>query len=246
MASLEAENARLLGLLNEGRLIGSARARIPPAESTDDQAPEEGREAPVETVMPKGEVLVSSEELDALERHLAEVLLPLEEEGVASSMVNAAVRHGETLVTGGYRDANGNFVFTLATPTAMKLDNGEEGIEFAFREIAIPPGKVADLGLDSIAAGARNTLQHGETWTSQETEAVMGSVVGDSSSLAMTAPKIIARPGQQASVQVGQEESMRTISVNAETLPDASGFALRMRVEHRGIEGGAATEAASE
>ena len=237
VAGLKAENARLSALVNEDRLIGTIRARTRlVVEEVEDAAPV----APVvvkESVGEDGDVLVSSEALDALEGQLAEVLSPLEEEGVASSMVNAAVRHGETLVTGGHQDANGNFVFTLATPTAMEFDDGEEGVQFAFQEVAVPADRVSVLGLDTIAAGARNTPQHGERWTSQEADAVMERILAGPERVSMTSPMIAAREGQQASIQIGEPDRTRRISVNAEALPDASGYAPRMRVEDRQGQG---------
>ena len=83
-----------------------------------------------------------------------------------SSSVTAKIQAGESLVTGGYKTANGNYELTIITPRIMLSKDGGEMIEIKTKIFSVAQEFVAANDLESITTDARNTFQHAEAWNS--------------------------------------------------------------------------------
>ena len=114
------------------------------------------------------------EDMNKLRRELETARVQLEKitrpfgQNVLSSTVNAEITPSETLVTGGYRTADGNYELTLITPRSVTLEDGSEGIEVGCKILSVGSEFVEAQGLETLATNAKNTLQHAEAWTQDD------------------------------------------------------------------------------
>ena len=76
------------------------------------------------------------------------------------------IQADESLVTGGYKTANGNYEMTIITLRRVQREDGREMIEIKSKIFSVTQEFVAENDLESITTNARNTLQHAEAWNS--------------------------------------------------------------------------------
>lgn len=178
----------------------------------------------------KEEVESLKRELDITRAKFDKITRPLQQD-VLSSTVNAQIKPGETLVTGGYRRDDGNYELTFVTPRSVTLEDGREAIEISSKIISVGAGFVASQGLDSIATNARNTLQHGESWMQDDVQKTLTAAAGTDGVRLMSSPKVTIFPSAPFTLNLMEEDGTEfSIEGTATKQPDGS-FAIQTRVE---------------
>ena len=166
-------------------------------------------------------------ELASAKVELARLSKPLHED-ILSSTVNAEIREGETLVTGGYMTANGNHELTLLTPRSVVLEDGRKVIEVEAHVLSVGAEFTKAHGLDKLVTNARNTLQHAEAWTkpgTDETLAAATAAGGEEAEL-VTFPNVRTAASQPFKISTGEYSFEGTFSRN----PDG-GFSIKSHIE---------------
>lgn len=141
----------------------SPRVMRPRAAATGDAT--DPREDDIERL--RRELKTTKAELEKLSRPLAQDIL--------SSTVSAEISPGETLVTGGYKTADGNYEITFLTPRSVTLSDGREAIEVKSQVLSVGSEFVQENDLETLVTNARNTLQHAEAWKQDDTDATLAS-----------------------------------------------------------------------
>jgi hypothetical protein len=147
--------------------------------------------------------------LDEVESELAEITKPLDEDkqDMVSSMFKAEVSESQSVVTGGHLTSDGKHLFTFITPKRVKLANGTEVVQIGIKSIATPPELAQQQGLESLATGARNTLQHAETWENQDVTSTLQKLRQFSTDI-LTCPSVTCAPGEKFNLSIGSELSV--------------------------------------
>ena len=166
-------------------------------------------------------------ELASAKVELAGISKPLHED-ILSSTVNAEIREGETLVTGGYMTANGKHELTLLTPRSVVLEDGRKGIEVEAHILSVGTEFTKAHGLDKLVTNARNTLQHAEAWTKPGTDETLAAATagGDGEAELVTLPNVITAASQPFKISTGEYSFEGTFSRN----PDG-GFSIKSHIE---------------
>lgn len=169
----------------------------------------------------------------AAEAQLAEISSPLTSD-MASTMFNADVKAGQSVVTGGYQTSDGRNQFTILKPRVVTDRNGGKQIEIDSNLIAMSPEDTKRSGLDSLATNAKNTLQHAESWDESDVSSTMDMIRNSADSEHLGQPKAIVGPGQSFSIQMtSDDESGYTLKGTAELSQDGSGVVLKARIEQK-------------
>ena len=148
--------------------------------------------------------------LHEVESELAEITKPLDEDSqdIVSSMFKAEVSESQSVVTGGHLTADGKHLFTFITPKRVKLANGTEVVQIGIKSIATPPEVTQQLGLESLATGARNTLQHAEAWENQDVTSTLEKLSQTPGTDILTAPSVTCAPGEKFQLSLDPELSV--------------------------------------
>lgn len=178
-----------------------------------------------------------SEEVESLRREietaraqLEKINLPLEQD-VLSSTVNAEIKPGETLVTGGYRRTDGNYEMTLLTPRSVTLEEGREAIEMDGKVLSVGSEFVGAHGLEALATNATNTLQHGGAWMQEDVAGALRAASESEWVAILSTPKIVALPSTPFTLTFGEKGGDQfSIEGTATKMPNGS-FAIQSRVE---------------
>jgi hypothetical protein len=169
-------------------------------------------------------------ENEALKGQLEKISRPLGQD-VLSSTVNCEIKPGETLLTGGYMTADGNYEMTLMTPSSVTLDDGTEGIKVSARVLSVGSDFVSANGLETLATNARNTLQHGEAWKQDDVAKTLQAASKTGGADMCSMPSVIARPSQPFTLSVGEAgRDQITIDGTVTRSPNGS-YAIQSRVE---------------
>jgi hypothetical protein len=173
------------------------------------------------------------EKLDEVEKELKEISEPLAED-MASTMFNADIKTGQSVVTGGYQAADGTNRFTVLKPIVKQSANGSQQIQISAQMIAVSPEDTTSTGLNTLATNAKNTLQHAETWEEADVSSTMGKVRSSQSSKYLSAPNVIVNPGEKFSMKMfGDSERTYTLEGTAEVSPNGSGVVLKARIQEK-------------
>ena len=172
------------------------------------------------------DLILVEEEKEKLRGQLDEVLKPLRED-ILSSTLRTTIRKGEVLVTGGYQTADGRFQFAIVEPTLQTMADGETAIHLAIRHLSMGAEAMLSVGLDSLQTTAGNTLQHGEAWESAEMAEVTQELLAYNDVDLLTAPQALVLPGEDAEVMVGDYRMRTTPDITV----DGAGFDIELRVE---------------
>lgn len=171
--------------------------------------------------------------LQSVEAQLAEISAPLTAD-MASTMFNAEIKNGQSLVTGGYQTADGKNQFTILKPRVVRDSKGREQIEIDSKLIAMTPDDTRRTGLDTLATNAKNTLQHGESWEESDVSQTMDIIQNSSDSNNLGQPKVIVEPGRNFTIEMTSDDrGTYTLSGTATPSPDGSGVALKARIEQK-------------
>lgn len=178
----------------------------------------------------RAEVESLRRELETARAQLEKITRPLQQD-VLSSTVNAEINPGETLVTGGYRTAHGNYELTLLTPRSVTLEDGREAIEVDGKVLSIGSEFVGAQGLETLATNARNTLQHAESWKQHDVAKTLAAARIAEGIDMMTLPKVTVPPSGQFSVILGEKNGVHfSIEGTVARSPNGS-YAIQSRIE---------------
>jgi biotin carboxyl carrier protein len=170
---------------------------------------------------------------DDAEKQLAEIAAPLTSE-MASTMFNADVKAGQSVVTGGYQTVDGRNQFTILKPRIISDRNGGKQIEIDSNLIAMSLEDTKQSGLDSLATNARNTLQHAEAWEESDVASTMEILRDSSGSQHLGQPKCIVAPGEKFTIQMtSDDQSSYSLTGTAELSGDGAGVVLKARIEQK-------------
>lgn len=170
---------------------------------------------------------------ESVANQLAEISAPLQGD-MASTMFNADVKQGQSVVTGGYQTADGRNQFTILKPRVVTDRNGKQQIEIDSNLVAMSQEDTRQSGLDSLATNARNTLQHAESWEESDVSGTMELIRNSTSSEHLGQPKTVVEPGGKFSIEMTSDDrSSYTLSGTAELSPDGSGVVLKARIEQK-------------
>lgn len=170
---------------------------------------------------------------EAVEKQLAEISAPLAAD-MSSTMFNADIKNGQSVVTGGYQTADGRNQFTILKPSVISGANGSKQIRIDSNLIAMSRNDTRQSGLDSLATNAKNTLQHAESWEESDVAGTMQMLQSSSDSEHLGQPNIVVAPGGKFSIQMtSDDQSSYTLSGTADLSPDGSGVVLKARIEQK-------------
>lgn len=178
----------------------------------------------------RAEIKQLRRELETARAQLETITRPLGRE-VLSSTVHAEIGPGETLVTGGYRTAEGNYELTLLTPRSVTLDDGREAFEIDGKVLSVGSEFVKAHGLETNATNARNTLQHAEAWMQDDVARTLRAAGGSKEVGIFSTPKVVTLPATPFTVSIGDADGARySFEGTVARSPDGS-FAVQSRVE---------------
>ncbi len=177
------------------------------------------------------------DEIESLRRELKTAKAKLERitrplgQDVLSSTVNAEINPGETLVTGGYKTADGNYEMTFITPSSYTLDDGREAIRISSKVLSVGSEFVEANGMETLATNAKNTLQHSEAWTQDDLLETFTAASKAKGVDIFTSPTIVAIPSEAFTLVMGKFGGAQfSIEGTATKSPNGS-FAIQTRVE---------------
>lgn len=172
---------------------------------------------------------------DEVEKQLAEISAPLSGD-MASTMFNAEVKVGQSIVTGGYQTSDGRNQFTILKPKVVTDRDGGKQIEIDSNLIAMSEEDTKRSGLDSLATNARNTLQHAESWQDSDVSGTMNLLRDSAESQHLGQPRTVVLPGGEFSISMtSDDQSSYTLSGTADLSPDGSGVILKARVVQKDV-----------
>lgn len=160
------------------------------------------------------------------EAKLAEILRSTEED-ILSSTLKTRVTRDEVLVTGGYRTDDGNYQFSMVSPTSEELPDGRDAIVLRPRHFAISTDAMQMLGLDSLSTNAGNVLQHGEIWSLEGFQQFLKTAKEIEGVEMLVSPKVTLLSGMEAEISVGEFHMKTTPTL----VDDGKGFDIELRIE---------------
>jgi hypothetical protein len=173
------------------------------------------------------------EHLETVENQLKEISAPLAED-MASTMFNAEIKEGQSLVTGGYQTADGKNQFTILKPSVIRTPNGSQQIQIASKLIALSQDDTKNTGLDTLATNAKNTLQHAESWEESDVSSTMEQIQNSQGSDYLGEPTAIVAPGEKFNIEMTSDDrNSYTLAGTAELSPTGSGVILKARIQQK-------------
>jgi hypothetical protein len=164
--------------------------------------------------------------LQKVSAQLAQLRRPLTAD-VLSSTLQAELRSGEVVVTGGYRLPDGKRVYAFAQPTVEQTDHGDR-IRVGVRIFKVSDELGRTVGLDTLATNAANTMQHGEVWIADEFTQVAQTLTATGGAEATPAlPELILKTGESGQMDAGDMKIDVTPVVGA----DHQALEFEVRVE---------------
>jgi len=174
-----------------------------------------------------------AEHLETVENQLKDISAPLVED-MASTMFNAEIKEGKSLVTGGYQTADGKNQFTILKPSVIRTPNGSQQIQIASKLIALSQDDTKNTGLDTLATNAKNTLQHAESWEESDVSRTIEKIQNSQGSDYLGEPTAIVALGEKFNIEMTSDDrNSYTLAGTAELSPDGSGVVLKARIEQK-------------
>lgn len=169
-------------------------------------------------------------ELETARVQLEKVARPLGQD-VLSSTVNAEINPGESLVTGGYRTADGNYELTLLTPRSVTLEDGREAIEVDGKVLSVGSEFVEAHGLETLATNAKNTLQHAEAWMQDDVARTLAAARDTEGVGVFRSPRVTTLPSTSFTVNIGETDGAQFALEGTVARSPNGNFAIQSRVE---------------
>jgi hypothetical protein len=143
------------------------------------------------------------------QENLDELLRPLNE-AMSSSRIRTELKHGESLVTGGYQLPNGNFLLCRLTPLPsdekdLNLPEGSKGMQLKNQFIEIKAEEwLKHKEFKSLHTNVKNSMQHGQAWSEPAANALIDTLV-QNKMVVVDYPEISAREGQRAKAEISHD-----------------------------------------
>lgn len=164
-------------------------------------------------------------------------ILPAQFPEQPSSLCDATLEPGESLILGGFRNSDGNYEFTILEVEPLKMDGtplkpGEmDGAPLQYRvwtkSLTMSHEASLKIGLGSLISPAKTRIQKNLIFTSAE---VMQVLRGDTAG-ASAMPSVTARADTRAVISAGTEQQAHVISMMASPVEGSESVRLRSRVE---------------
>ena len=145
--------------------------------------------------------------------------------------IDAEIREGETLVTGGNLGPDGSHEFTMITPVAVQLPDGQDAIRVDMKVVSAGPEFIDDNGLQSIGGNAQSALQVAEAWRSATADQIVESASQELGSAMMMAPTVLAVPGEPFSIEVRDADGSGYRLNGTFSAGDSGGFRVRSQLD---------------
>jgi hypothetical protein len=225
----------LLSPKKNDRSSSSGSSTLPADAPTDSRNP---GETDAGTKLRTKHERANSDEAQALREMEKEFdkLLPAKFPGQFSSLCDATLNPGETLVLCGFMTADGNYEFTTLEAKPIKADGtplepGEakdspSQYMVKTRSVIMSPEASSELGLGSLMSPARTRIQKSVVLPQGEVLLRPDKTVG-----VMTSPSVTLRPGTAVSISAGTEEKALVISMIVNPGDTKGSIRIRTRIE---------------
>lgn len=168
---------------------------------------------------------------ESVEKELEEISAPLAGD-MASTMFQAEVKDGQSVVTGGYQTADGRSQFTILKPSPIRDSKGGTQILIDSKLIAVSQDDIVRTGLTTLATNAKNTLQHAESWEEDDVSSTMEKIWNSTGSEYLGEPKVVVEPGRKFTIEMTSDEHHSyTLAGTAELSPTGSGIVIKARIQ---------------
>ena len=148
--------------------------------------------------------------------------------------VRIEIAAGETLVTGGYQRANGQYELTFLSPTLVTQEDGTETIRLSSRILSVGPAFIAENDLGALTTRTRNTLQHAESWGPTKLKHTFKAASEHQSTEILSSPTVLTKSGELATLAIETQRMKFKIESNI-SKTSTGGFVLRAHVERAEI-----------
>lgn len=159
-------------------------------------------------------------------------ILPAQFPEQFSTLCDASLNPGETLVLGGFRKADGNYEFTMLEAEPLGVDGAplqKEGAAPQYRikakTLAISHEASLEMGLDTLISPAKTRIQKNIVFPAGEFPRP------DGYSRAMAMPSVTVRPDVAATISIGTDYESYVISLIVSPQDASATLRIRTRVE---------------
>lgn len=163
-------------------------------------------------------------------------ILPAQMPAQSSSLCNATLRPGETLVLGGFATTDGNFEFTLLEvipihPDGTPMKSGEVNdapsqYKVSAKSLVLSREASSGLGLGSLISPAKTRIQKSVVFPPGESPPIP-----DAGARITSMPSLTVRKDTAGSIFVGTDKEARVISLILSTGESAGSIRIRTRIE---------------
>lgn len=157
-------------------------------------------------------------------------ILPAQFPEQFSSLCDATLQPGESLVLGGFRKADGDYEFTMLEVEPLGADGTrlQEGAaaqyKVTLKNFGLSREKSMESGFESLISPAMTRIQKSIAFPPGETPSI------DAQDMA-TMPTVVTRPDQTATIQMGSNEKAYMVSMIVSSEDSGKSIRIRTRIE---------------
>lgn len=157
-------------------------------------------------------------------------ILPAQFPEQFSSLCDATLQPGESLVLGGFRKPDGNYEFTMLEVEPIGADGAplQEGAatqyKVTLKNFGLSREKSMESGFGSLISPAMTRIQKSIAFPPGETPSIETQDVA-------TMPTVVTRPDQTATIQMGSNEKAYMVSMIVSSEDSGKSIRIRTRVE---------------
>ncbi len=166
-------------------------------------------------------------DLQDLEKEFDEIL-PAQFPDQPSSLCDAELKPGETLVLGGFGSGDGGYEFTAIQAEMSVSDTGSTGFILRLKSFTMGRDASHEIGLESLISPAKTRIQKSVVFPPGESPWM------DAASSVILAPMVAMDAGTPATINMGTKEQARVYSLIANPIGDDGSLRLRTRIENPG------------
>lgn len=159
-------------------------------------------------------------------------ILPAQFPGQFSSLCDATLEPGETLVLGGFMKADGNYEFTMLEATPLGADGNPlqtEGSAVNYkvttRTMGMSREKSSEMGLGSLISPAKTRIQKSIVFPAGQAPALTDIT------RVMTMPSVTTRPDGAATMSIGTDDQAYVMSLIVSPQDTGESLRIRTRIE---------------
>ena len=155
--------------------------------------------------------VASAQALQEMEKEFDRIL-PAKSPTQSSSLYDACLKPGESLILGGFKTATGDYEFTAMQVDPADASFGRDSYIIRMKTMTMKPEKSRELGLGTLLSPARMRIQKGLILPSGD------ATWAESAVSVMTAPTVISKAGQTATVELATEQILEVTPGHFETV----------------------------